>query len=82
MLEKAAGNTGLEKSCASFREMFFQAENGELESVESRAVFKRKVSELIIKGHVAVMVKILVNSGNSLLKDNFQSNHTIVQEAG
>ena len=65
--------------------MFRQAEVGQLDSAESHAVFKiieKKVSELIFKDHIIVTVTTFVNSGHSLMKNNFQSKHTIVQEAG
>ena len=69
---------------ASFRQMFRQAEFGQLDRVESHAVFtaiEKKVSKLIFKDHIIVTVTTFVNSGHSLMK-NCQSKHTIAQEAG
>lgn len=39
---------------------------------------EKKISELILQHYITVMVTTLVNSGHSLIKDNFQSKHTIV----
>ena len=81
----AIGETKFEKLCQCFREMFAQAENGDLDDEKSQASFNwfhKRVSEEIMTNDVAVLVTTLVNSANSIVKENFRSNHTIVQEAG
>ena len=83
-LDEARGLTHREKLCASFREMFLEAEQGKLDSREEWATFKeleRRLTEDILSNDVAVLATTLVNSGHGIVKNYFQGDHVIVQEA-
>ena len=70
MFERAASKPELDKYNTSFREIFYMAEIGEVDGVESRAISKaidKNVSELILQHYIAVIVTTLVNSGHTLI---------------
>lgn len=85
MLEEAGNMSEREKLCQCFREISRKVENGDqFESKEEYHTFKRLENLLsidILKDDVAVVSTTLVNSGHSIIKDNFKGDHTIVQEA-